>query len=117
MDTKGRPLAPEKPVGFNHIPLVIEASGQASVAPAAAEEPPAAPTPRPARRCSWRRTTDDGDMLELECARKRLGLTTCEKKRPAGRKGGLLGWLKGGKGRQVAQAAVQAAAAVPHAQL
>ena len=92
MNAKGRPLAPETPVGLKVPFIIIDASSPASVAPAAADEPPAPPAPRPARRCSWRRTTDDGDMLELEC-RKRLGLTI-EKKR----KGGLLCWLKGGEG-------------------
>jgi hypothetical protein len=92
MDSKGRPLAPEKPLWFSNIPLV--ASSYGSVAPAAADGPPAAPTPRPAHRCSWSRsTTEDRDVLELERARKKLGLT-CEHKN---QRGGLLGWLKGGK--------------------
>ena len=91
MDSKGRPLTPEKPLWFSNIPLV--ASSHVSVAPAAADGPPAAATPR---RCSWSRATDgrDRDVLELERARKKLGLI-CEHKT---KRGGLLGWLKGGKG-------------------
>ena len=39
MDSKGRPLTPEKPLWFSNIPLV--ASSHESVAPAAADGPPA----------------------------------------------------------------------------
>ncbi|PRW18325.1 hypothetical protein C2E21_9284 [Chlorella sorokiniana] len=82
-----------KPV-LGGIPLVVETSGAAfscaapprldTPSPDAGEE-----TPHNMRRRSaslWRRTTDDGDMLEMEYARKKLGLTPSGKK-----KKGLLG--------------------------
>ena len=69
-----------KPV-LGGIPLVVETSGSAfsCAAPPRLDTP--APdegegTPHNMRRRSaslWRRTTDDGDMLEMEYARKKLG--------------------------------------------
>lgn len=71
---------PVKPV-LGGIPLVVETSSNAF---ACAAHPPLgelvpgeaeAPQPHPRRRSTslWRRSTDDGDMLEMEYARKKLG--------------------------------------------
>lgn len=82
MDSYCKPVGPEKPVGFHAIPLT------ATVPP----EPEASPCGAPSRlglRSSRQRMDDDA--VELEHARRQLGLCPSLKK-PQG--SGLLGWLK-----------------------
>lgn len=91
MDSHGKPVAPQKPLGLA-IPLTAVAS-HGSDGPDAEPEPCTGSVS--SRRSSWRRTTDDGDALELEYARKKLGLCTPT---PGSKKKGLLGWLGCHKG-------------------
>lgn len=66
-----------KPV-LGGIPLVVETSGTGftCASPPRLDTPAPGEEEQPMRRRSgglWRRTTDDGDMLEMEYARKKLG--------------------------------------------
>lgn len=92
MDIHGNPVPPEKPVGFTSIPLLATST----VEQVPTEAPPAG---RTRRTSSWRRTTDDGDLLELEYAKQQLGLTprqmpSQKKVKPASAGKGMFGWLR-----------------------
>ncbi|PSC72857.1 hypothetical protein C2E20_4040 [Micractinium conductrix] len=79
-------LRPSKPV-LTSIPLVVSAGDFACTSSGEA----ASPAPR--TESLRGRTTDDGDLLELEQARKKLGLT-CPSFTEKKKKKGLLGWLR-----------------------
>lgn len=92
MDPQGRPLLPEKPVGIS-IPLTaVTWSHEEEAAPAGASPEQAA-----RRTASWlspRSSSCSSADMDLETARKKLGLSP---RAPCSKRKGLLGWLKGGR--------------------
>ncbi|KAL4458049.1 hypothetical protein ABPG75_012914 [Micractinium tetrahymenae] len=88
MDPQGRPLPPEKPVGMS-IPLTAVSWGLEEASPASA-----GPAPTTRRTSSWlspRSSSCSSADMDLETARKKLGLSP---RAPCSRRKGLFGWLK-----------------------
>lgn len=92
MDPHCRPLPPEKPVGIS-IPLMAVSWGlEEEAGPAGAS--PDRTTRRTSSWLSPRSSSCSSADMELETARKKLGLSP---KAPCSKSKGLFGWLKGAR--------------------